>query len=196
MARFPIRESDLIALAHPMIAGFTTHPDIFIHPPCPATQLQGLLADFLTDHDETNLADTCAIEAHAKKTDSQEKLAAGMTTLLRHAESIVASPEQLDLIGGSSRSSPAALQAPGQCRALEAVRQGSGWVFLDWNEPAAAANPPPIKSSAVNSPAATGYRSAPPSTPNSPSPPNPPANHWNLLVPTRRVGTQCWRAAA
>jgi hypothetical protein len=28
------------------------------------------------------------------------------------------------------------LEAPGQSRVLEAVRQGAGWVFLDWKEPA------------------------------------------------------------
>jgi hypothetical protein len=41
----------------------------------------------------------------------------------------------LKKIGWSGRKTPQELVAPGQCRTLEAPRQGEGWVFLDWKEP-------------------------------------------------------------
>ena len=37
-------------------------------------------------------------------------------------------------VAGAS-STARALTAPGQCRSLEAPKQGEGWLFLDWKEP-------------------------------------------------------------
>jgi hypothetical protein len=140
MARFPARESEVIALAHQMAAGFAGHSDLFANPPLSADHLQRLLTAFLADRDAANLADSRAAEAHAKKDASLDQLKDGMTTLLRYAENI-ASPDQFGLIGWSGRSAAAALEAPGQPRALEAMRQGAGWVFLDWKEPAEGGKP-------------------------------------------------------
>lgn len=135
MARFPKREADLIALAHQMIAGYIGHPDVFANPPIPAVQVQQLLNDFLADGIAANQAAARASEAHLRKDASMEKLKEGMTTLLRHAENVVASPDQLGLIGWSGRSAPGTLERPGQPRVLEVVKRGSDWVFLDWKEP-------------------------------------------------------------
>lgn len=141
MARFPVRESEIIALAHQIIAGFTANPKLFATPPVPTPQLQQELTAFLADCDSANQTDAQASAAHAKKDGSGETLKAGMTSALRYAENTVASPEQLGLIGWSGPRAASALQAPGQPRALEAVRQGAGWVFLDWKEPADGGKP-------------------------------------------------------
>ena len=55
---------------------------------------------------------------------------------LRYAEAAVAGDDaKLKLIGWGGRSAKVPLAAPGQCRVLEAPRQGEGWIFLDWKEP-------------------------------------------------------------
>ena len=43
--------------------------------------------------------------------------------------------DKLKLIGWGGRKAKTSLQAPGQARALEAPRQGEGWIFLDWKAP-------------------------------------------------------------
>ena len=135
MARFPVRESDLIVLAHQMIAGFNNNPAVFPHLPIPVEQLQTLLDGFLADVDAANRADSQAADAHTQKDGSQQSLKDAMTTALRYAEITAANPDQLGLIGWSGPRPAASLQAPGQPRVLEAGRQGAGWVFLDWKEP-------------------------------------------------------------
>lgn len=55
---------------------------------------------------------------------------------LRYAETTVNyDDDQLKLIGWGGRKTRTSLEAPGQCRSLEAAREGEGWVFLDWKEP-------------------------------------------------------------
>lgn len=141
MARFPVRESEIISLAHQIVAGLAANSNLFPNPPVSSGQLQQLLAAFLADCEGANAADALAAQAHEKKDGSKETLRAGMTTLLRYAENTVASPDQLGLIGWSGRSAAAALEPPGQSRALEAPRRGAGWVFLDWKEPAEGGKP-------------------------------------------------------
>ena len=141
MARFPIRESEIIALAHQIIAGFTAHPDIYANPPVPPDQLQQELTDFLGDCDSANQADAQSASAHIKKDGSGGTLKDSMTLSLRYAENTVTSPEQLGLIGWSGPRAASTLQIPGQPRVLEVVRQGPGWVFLDWKDPADGGKP-------------------------------------------------------
>jgi len=141
MARFPVRESEILSLAHQMAAGLTSHPDVFPNPPVSLDQFQQLIAGFQARSAEANAIDAQAAEVHAHKDEAQSSLTDGMKTLLRYAENTSASDAQLGYIGWAGRSAPAALQTPGQARALEAVRQGPGWVFLDWKEPADGGKP-------------------------------------------------------
>ncbi|SMF96786.1 hypothetical protein SAMN02949497_4194 [Methylomagnum ishizawai] len=136
MARFPTRESDLIALAQQIITGLLKHTDLFANPPFPINQLQKRLAAFLSDAQDATTADTQAAAAHAKKDASREALAEDMTTLLRYAERAVTKPEQLALIGWAAPRANTSLEPPGQPRALEAQRKAVGVVFLDWKDPA------------------------------------------------------------
>lgn len=46
------------------------------------------------------------------------------------------SDAKLTALGWGGKAAPNALQVPGQPRILEAPRQGEGWVFMDWKEPA------------------------------------------------------------
>ena len=62
-----------------------------------------------------------------------------MKAVLRYAEDKVAFDNaKLALLGWSGKAAPTptVLELPGQARTLEAPRQGEGWVFLDWKEPA------------------------------------------------------------
>ena len=51
----------------------------------------------------------------------------------------------LKRIGWSGRRPKTDLLAPDQCRALEAPRQGEGWVFLDWKQPVDGGKPAAYK---------------------------------------------------
>ena len=43
---------------------------------------------------------------------------------------------KLAALSWSGKAAPTHLQPPGQPRSLEIPRQGEGWLFLDWKEPA------------------------------------------------------------
>ena len=56
---------------------------------------------------------------------------------IRYAENTVKfDDDKLKLIGWSGNQTPTALAPPGEVRQLEAPKQGEGWVFLDWKQPA------------------------------------------------------------
>ena len=58
------------------------------------------------------------------------------TVDLRYAENTVGMDDnKLKLLGWGGRKAPSALDVPGQCRVLEAPREGEGWIFLDWKAP-------------------------------------------------------------
>lgn len=61
---------------------------------------------------------------------------------LRYAENIVdCDDEKLKLIGWAGRHKPTPLAVPGQCRLFEIVKQGEGWLTLDWKAPADGGKP-------------------------------------------------------
>ncbi len=73
--------------------------------------------------------------------DGMNAIADTLNAVLRYVEPTADSEDQLAHFGWSGRCAPAALQPPGQCRMLEALRPGAGWVFLDWKEPSDGGRP-------------------------------------------------------
>jgi hypothetical protein len=54
-----------------------------------------------------------------------------------HTETTVGDDQvKLALLGWSGKAESVSQQPPGPTHTLEAPRQGEGWVFLDWKEPA------------------------------------------------------------
>lgn len=136
MARFPSREADVAALAGNVIVGLTESADDFPAPPVPAADLKIALDVYLATRDKASVADGAAAEAHGEKDEAFEGLVDSLRADLRYAEEAVKHDgEKLRKLGWGPRKAPSSLEAPGQVRTLEAVRQGPGWVYLDWKEP-------------------------------------------------------------
>ncbi len=146
MARFPGREADIKVLAQQMIAGLTTQAADFPTPPVTPVALQALLDSLNTLNDAAVAARAAAEQATQTKNAALEELVAGMQADLRYAEAAVSQDDpKLSALGWGGRAAATSLQAPGQPRALEAPRQGEGWVFLDWKEPAEGGKPAAYK---------------------------------------------------
>ena len=136
MARFPSREADVAALAGSVIVGLTESADDFPAPPVPAADLKIALDGYLASRDKASVADGAAAEAHGEKDEAFEELADSLRANLRYAEEAVKHDgEKLRQLGWGARKAPRALEAPGQVRTLDAVREGPGWVYLDWKAP-------------------------------------------------------------
>lgn len=59
-----------------------------------------------------------------------------LKTNIRYAENTAHDEDgKLQLIGWGARRGRTANDIPGQVRALELIREGKDWVFLDWKEP-------------------------------------------------------------
>jgi hypothetical protein len=138
MARFPIREAEIKALAQNIIAGLTANPGLFPTPPVSAAVLQAKLDTFNTRGDKVVATRAAALQATVEKDAGCEDLTDDMKAVLRYAEDAVARDEaKLGTLGWSGRAAPVARGAelPGQPLNLEALRQGEGWVFLHWEDP-------------------------------------------------------------
>jgi len=135
--RFPTREADVAALAGNVIVGLTESADDFPGPPVAAADLKVALDDYLATRDKASVADGAAAEAHGEKDEALEALVDSLRADLRYAEEAVKHDgEKLRKLGWGGRRPPTSLEPPGQARSLEAKRQGPGWVYLDWKDPA------------------------------------------------------------
>ncbi len=135
MPRFPKKETDVVALADAMIAGYTANPTIFTS--ADTVGLSAALDAFTTSkHDQTDKAALAQLATEAKdlKLDDLEGV---MVNQLKLSEVDTAdNPEQLTLIGWGPKATPTASTPPGQPRNLDPVIQGPTTVFLDWKAPA------------------------------------------------------------
>ncbi len=141
MATFPTRESDIVVLAQAIIQGLATQTGPFTKPPHSAKEIQAELNAYFGLRDALAALQAQAAEATTAKQGGLASLTDAMKAVLRYVENAAASEEQLAHFGWSGRRAPTPLQVPGQCRVLEAPRKGSGWVFLDWKEPAEGGKP-------------------------------------------------------
>ena len=142
MANFPRTEPTILALVQEMITGLTANATTFPNLPIPVSgppgppSLSFLTTVYTTARDAAMAAQAAAEQATTTKNATLDTLIEAMKKDLRHAETITAfNDDLLKKIGWSGRKTPQELVAPGQCRTLEAPRQGEGWVFLDWKEP-------------------------------------------------------------
>ena len=137
MARFPDREAEIKELAQNIVTGLVANVGDFPTPPVASLDLQALLDSLITLCDEQVAAQATAEQATVTKKAGLEELVTAMRADLRYAEDAVNYDDaKLSAIGWGGKAAPTALEVPGQPRALEAPRQGEGWVFLDWKKPA------------------------------------------------------------
>ena len=137
MGEFPKSEADIIAAAQELIGGLLANPAIFPSPPVSAADLQAQLDSLIALRDQANAAQAASQLVTETKNAGLDEVIDGMRANYSYAEIAVGDDvEQLRLIGREPRKTPAPPPVPGIPRALEAARQGEGWVFLDWKSPA------------------------------------------------------------
>lgn len=124
-------------MAQNIITGLTANPGVYPAPPVTPAALQAKLDSAITLSDEAVAARAAAEQATVTKDAGMEELTEAMKAEISYAETTVGDDNaKLALIGWGGKAAPVALQPPGQARALEAPREGEGWLFLDWKEPA------------------------------------------------------------
>jgi len=102
-----------------------------------AADLQALLDSFVSLCDQVNAHEAAGKMLTRTTSGGREELCDAMKANYGYAETATApNYEQLELIDWEARKTPTAPDVPGIPRAFEAVRQGEGWVFLDWKSPA------------------------------------------------------------
>lgn len=134
--RFPKTEAKIIALAQKIINGLRDNPN-FPNPPITADQLQASLDKLLESSDAQVMALAAAKQATDTKQDDFDNTTTEMKSILHYADDTVHGDDALlSELGWGGRAEPHALQVPGQPRLLEILRQGAGWLALDWKKPA------------------------------------------------------------
>ena len=136
MAQFPKSEGEILILAQNVVAGLTANAGTYPAPPVTAVELQAVLDSFVTLQNDVAAAKAAVSLAVTVKDAGLEELTDALKAILRYAENTVDFDDDLlKLLGWAGRKAGVALEAPGQCRNLEAAQQGDGWVFLDWKKP-------------------------------------------------------------
>jgi len=136
MARFPIAEAEIIALAQAMESGLADNAAVYPAPPVAPADLTALISAYTTAKNAAIAAQAAAEDATTSKDEALEDLADAMKSDIRYAENTVDfDDDKLKLIGWAGRKERTPLAPPGQARLLEAPKQGEGWVFLDWKSP-------------------------------------------------------------
>ena len=138
MPNFPRNESEVIALAGLMIAGYTAHPADFpsIDPLVDLVALQGALSDYQSDKNSQEDAKSQAQIATVTKTTALDALEELMKNDLKLSEvDVAADPTKLTEIGWGPRQAPQPVVAPGQPMNLHPVAEGQGILWLAWDSP-------------------------------------------------------------
>jgi hypothetical protein len=136
MARFPIREAEIRALAQSIIAGLTANAAVFPAPPVTPAALQAVLTSYNGLCDQVTAAKAALEQLNQTKDGGQEELVDKMKAVLRYAEMIVNNDDaQLGLLGWGGKATATALVAPGQPGTLTAPNQGENWITLAWEAP-------------------------------------------------------------
>jgi len=140
MARFPLKEAEIVVLAEAMITGFTANVAIYPAPPVTALALTTAKNDYISAINAAIAAKAAAEVATTAKDDVLEDLVDAMKSDIRYAENTVDfDDDKLKLIGWAGKAAGIPLAVPGQLRSLEVPKQGDGWVMLDWKAPAGGA---------------------------------------------------------
>jgi len=136
--KFPRRESDILALAEMMIAGYAAHGKDF--PSIGGPVLARARTAYVDARDAEIQVRAQAKLATEKKFELLNKLEEIMKNWLALSETDVASDsDKLAYIGWGPKSIPQPTDTPGQPRNLDSTlgkTKGNGTVFLDWKAPA------------------------------------------------------------
>ncbi|MCK4786183.1 MAG: fibronectin type III domain-containing protein [Desulfobacteraceae bacterium] len=137
MARFPLKEAEIAALAEAMITGLTDNAVLYPAPPVAVLDLTAAKTAYITALNAAIAAKAAAEAATTDKDDVLDDLIDAMKSDIRYAENTVDyDDDKLKLIGWAGKAAATPLAVPGQVRSLEVPKQGAGWLMLDWKAPA------------------------------------------------------------
>ena len=146
MASFPLRAADIVALAHDIATGLAAHPEMFPAPPHSPDEMNTALTAVAAAHDAAVISAAQARQGTVAKDEAIASLVDLMKANLRYAESITRlDGAKLQLLGWGAPRNRTATGLPGQVRTLEILREGNGWLFLDWKEPSDGGRPAAYK---------------------------------------------------
>ena len=136
MARFPLKEAEVVALAEAMIMGLTNNAAVYPAPPVSVADLTTAKNNYITALNVAIAARAAAEAATTSKDEVFDDLVDDMKTELRYAENTSNyDDDKLKLLGWAGKKAATPLAIPGQVRSLEVPKQGDGWVMLDWKAP-------------------------------------------------------------
>jgi len=137
MARFPKKEAEIAELAERLYRGLLDNNPTFPQPPVHPMLVRMRKLIYQSRRNTFLAARAAAEQSIADKDAALEQLIDALKSDIRYAETVVNfDDDKLKLLGWSGKDTPTALAPPGQVRQLEAPKQGAGWVFLDWKQPA------------------------------------------------------------
>lgn len=137
MPRFPKKEAEIAALAEKLSRGLMDNIAIFPQPPVLPVLIRIKKLIYQSRRDNFLAAHAAAEAATTAKDEKLDDLVAAMKTDLLYAENTSHfNDDKLKLIGWAGRKTRTQLAVPGQTRLLEAPKQGTRWLFLDWKAPA------------------------------------------------------------
>lgn len=134
--KFPGTQTGKIALAQEMANGFEENAGVYPAPPTSVAAQKARIASVQAKKNAVTQADATKRAAVKALEDEIELMEDEMTENIDYAELVSKGDDaKLRLISWSGRAAPKAQEKPGQPRVLEIVKQGAGWVQLDWKEP-------------------------------------------------------------
>ena len=139
MPIFPTKETEVVALAETMVAGYTAHPADFpsIDPLTDLVALQAALSGYQVDKQTQVDSMAQAKIATGTKSAKLDDLSELMKNDLKLSEVDVAdAPEKLAQIGWGPRQQPQPVPAPAPPTNLHPVAEGQGILWLAWDRPA------------------------------------------------------------
>jgi hypothetical protein len=134
MPAFPRTESEIVALAEAMVAGYTAHAADF--PSVTVATLNTALSTFQTNQQAQMNARSQAQIATETKDTKLDALVELMKNDLKMSEvDTVNAPEKLTEIGWAPRQQPQPVELPGQPEELHPTSEGPGDIWLEWISP-------------------------------------------------------------
>lgn len=136
MASFPKDETSTILLAELVANGMRNNSSVFPNPAVDPSSVQTDLAAYRAKLSSIQAAEAQTRLEIQEKNEIYERIRRATRYNIDYGETVARGDAAiLELISWGNRAEGQRLQPPGQCRALEIIGQGDGWVRLDWKEP-------------------------------------------------------------
>jgi hypothetical protein len=138
MARFPIREFEVVQLARDVATGLAANPELFADCPVKPEEIQNAIARYDASYDRKTAAANQALQETADNARDREAVADLVKQALRYAENATLRDDiKLHRLGWGAPRAKTSRQniLPGQVGVLRVTQEGKDWVKLEWNPP-------------------------------------------------------------